>query len=156
MLSRDWELNTQFFMMLEARNIFASGFHGILMWRDWNANVFGGYCFEWILISSSGSLILNPSSSLSAFPGMDDVHFLIPSWRNSLCGVQTDLRQIHDTLWSPLKEEARATTFNLLLLQYKLGLSTSTFILSRQIPSNEMNPITQWHLFYCIHTCEQR
>lgn len=46
--------------------------------------------------------------------------FLIPSWRKSLCGVQTGLGQIHVTLWSPLKEEARATTFNLLLLQYKL------------------------------------
>lgn len=114
-------LKTRFFMMLEARNIFASG-----LLRSWSK--------ETGMQMSLGATALNESRSpalglwswtpvlrFSAFLGMDDVHFLIPSWRNSLCGVQTGLRQIHITLWSTLKEEARATTFNLLLSQYKLG-----------------------------------
>lgn len=58
-------------------------------------------------------------TSVLSQAGMGDIRSLISSWRNSLRGVQTGLRQIHVTIWSSLKEEARAT-FNLLLLRYKL------------------------------------
>ena len=98
------------------------------IWFSWNLDIKGleCKCLWGLLLNESWSPVLGlwswtPVLRFSAFLGMDDVHFLIPLWRNSLCCVQTGFRQIHVTLWSPLKEQARATTFNLLLLQYKLG-----------------------------------